>query len=104
MPTRPRWRGPAIAAIALLHTTFTLVVSSGVGWTPEMLALTGGRAPLAQMVPGFGAADPPPVGVLCFFWSIAFGAALALLGLLVAQLERAGQRVPAGFGWGLLAL
>lgn len=95
------WRGTVIAAVATLHTAFAGVVASGIVLAPELLAEIGG-APLLAMTPGFGSADPPNLAALAFFWSIAFGVAMFLVGLLVRDLERRDQRVPRGVGGVLL--
>jgi hypothetical protein len=98
------WRGPSIIGIALLHTAFTLVVASGVLFDAETLASVGGVAPLAQMTPGFGSAQPPKIAALTFFWSIFFGLALTILGVLVRDLEQREQPIPHLAGWLLLAM
>lgn len=102
--TGQRWRGPSIVAVAVLHTTFALVVASGVGFTPEMLASVGGSPPLTQMTPGFGSDQPPNLGALTFFWSIFFGLAMVVVGLLVRDVERRGERVPGAVGGLLLVM
>lgn len=98
------WRGPALVAIALLHTAFTAAVASGLGLTPELLAHAGGSAPLTRIVPGMGLVQPPDLGALAFFWSLCFGVALLLVGLLVLEVERGGGRVSALVAGLLLAL
>ena len=63
-----------------------------------------GPAPLAQMTPGFGSADPPKLAALTFFWSISFGLALLVVGVLVRDLDRRGQPVPRVVGALLLGM
>ncbi|MCA9491229.1 MAG: hypothetical protein KC621_14965 [Myxococcales bacterium] len=99
-----RWRGRALVAIAGLHTAFSAMIAAGVGFTPELLEAAGGSAPLTRMLPGMGSVQPPDMPALAMFWSMAFGAAIGLLGLLIDQLERDGVRVGAPVVVGLLLL
>ncbi|MCB9687504.1 MAG: hypothetical protein H6738_04355 [Alphaproteobacteria bacterium] len=99
-----RWRGRALVGIAGLHTAFTATIAAGVGYTPELMEVAGGSAPLTRMLPGMGSVQPPDMPALAMFWSMAFGVATGLLGLLIDQLEREGVTVSGVVAGGLLLL
>lgn len=101
---RSLWRGPALVVIAALHTAFNALVASGAGYTPELMEVAGGSPPLSRLVPGVGSANPPDMPALAFFWSLSFGVAMALIGLLVLDVERQGGRASTVTGALLLAL
>jgi hypothetical protein len=89
------WRGTSLTAIAALHVAFTLFLG--------LSDATGTSAPLASARPGVGSAQPPDVLLLMLLWSIFFGVALAILGLVIRGVEAKGGRIPVLAG-GLLVL
>lgn len=101
---RKNWAGSVLLGIAGLHTAFVILLASGAIADEQMRQLAGDRAPLLQMTPGFGSAQPSNLLLLTLFWSMFFGLALAILAVLIIQLERRQLQVPPVVGLLLLTL
>ena len=99
------WAGTILIVTALLHLTFvTLVLGTGLLPNVQLREFVGDRAPLTMLRPGFGSQQPANLLLLTLFWSLAFGLALLIVGLLVRALERRGDVVPRSVGLLLLGL
>lgn len=101
---RKRWAGSVLLGMAGLHTGFVILLASGAIADAQMRQLAGNQAPLLQMTPGFGSAQPSNLLLLTLFWSMFFGLALAILAVLIIQLERRQLQVPPLVGLLLMAL
>jgi len=98
------WRGRAIFAVAVLHCAFVVLLGSGMLNDPKLEPYTGSGAAWSSLRPGFGLDFPPKLFLLSLFWSLFFGLALALVGLLVHELEIAATQVPRSFAGALLGI
>lgn len=92
--------GAVVMAIATLHQLVGVAFGSGMVRGP----LPAAEAPLVRMwhagIFDSAETDPDTRGIAWFLlWGVLFGVA----GLVLHELERGGTRVPASFGWGLLA-
>lgn len=101
-PATGAWRGRALLVIAALHVAFTIVVGSTAHHDPKLHPFVGTASPWTALHPGFGADFPPKLWLLSLVWSLFFGGAIALLGVLVHTVERSGAPVARPFSIGLL--
>jgi len=93
--------GALLGSIGILHNVVGVIMGLGV------ISLEGheGRAPLAEIASaGVVNGVEPDLLRSLFFWFVFFGWLAILLGALMSWVERRGERLPAGLGYGLGAL
>lgn len=95
--------GHLLIATGALHQLVFLVFATGV--VPLPVPGHEHRRILFEVLADgvIAAIEPDPLRV-ALFWSACFGAVLIMLGALALDFERDGRRLPAHFGWQVLAL